>query len=514
MGAGGIIWRTNAETRESVSIRPRTGGNILNYKEYITPEIEKMQLEKGWGAPPPPDAENIDLRNEAGSGAFRWNWSQPLIVSPHNPRTVYAGANHLFKTIDRGETWFLISPDLSKNDPDKTIKESGGLTSDAVPGGGAEYYGTIVTISESPLMPGLIWVGTDDGNVQITQNGGKSWTNVRLRIPDVPADHYVSRVEASHFQEGTAYVSFDGHENADFRPWVFRTRDYGRTWENITADLPSSHPVYVVREDPKNPKLLFAGTEFAVFYSVNGGRSWSELNLNMPTVAVHDLVVHPRDNDLIAGTHGRGIWIMDDITPLQQATEEVLASTAHLFKNRDAVNWYSIRTGGSGGAFYFQGENPRRDAAINYYIGDAASGSVIFEISNAAGNLKRTYTVDAQPGIHRLFWDMRYDPNPEQLREFRDQLGRNLERFLERASGESQAELKRLQGQLDRAGSDLSRLQSIWDRMVELSGFGRYFRRGGPQGTPVKPGEFRITMTVNGIAHTGSITIRPDPLAD
>ncbi len=514
MGAGGIIWRSNAETRESVSIRPQTGGNIMNYEEYITPEIEKMQMEKGWGAPPPPGAENIDLRGGAGSGAFRWNWSQPMIISPHNPHTLYVGANHLFKTVDRGNTWYLISPDLSKNDPYKTIKESGGLTSDSVPGGGAEYYGTIVTISESPLKPGLIWAGTDDGNVQITQNGGKTWSNVRSLIPEVPEDHYVSRVEASHFDPGTAYVSFDGHENADFRPWVFLTRDYGKTWRNITANLPQSHPVYVVREDLKNPQLLFVGTEFAVFFSLNGGRTWSKLNQNLPTVAVHDLVIHPRDNDLIAGTHGLGIWIMDDISPLQQATEDVLSSSAYLFRNRDAVRWFSVRTGGSGGSLYFEGENPPGDAGINYFLGKAAAGDVKFEISDVTGNFKRTYTVDAEPGIHRLFWDMHSDPTPAQVEEFKARLDRNIQRFLERASGTSLEELKQLQGRLKQAGSDLGRLEFIWNRMAELSGFGRFFRRGGPQGTPVDPGDYQIKMTVNGRTYTGGITIRPDPLAD
>ncbi len=189
---GGRIQRENVETRVAAQIRPQKGENIVNYDEYITPEMEQLQLEKGWGPSP-----------GNGSGAFRWNWSSPIVMSPHNPDTIFFGANHLFKTVDQGETWYLISPDLSKNDPYKTIKESGGLTPDHDPGGGAEFHGTIITISESPVKAGVIWVGTDDGNVQVTQNDGEAWMNVRANVPGVPDDLWVSRVEASHFSEGT-----------------------------------------------------------------------------------------------------------------------------------------------------------------------------------------------------------------------------------------------------------------------------------------------------------------------
>ena len=180
-------------------------------------------------------------------------------------------------------------------------------------------------------------------------------------IPGVPEDLWVSRVEASHFEEGTAYLSFDGHRSDNFQPWVFKTIDYGQTWTNISNNIPDGHSVYVIKEDLKNPNLLFVGTEFAVFYSINGGRSWIKLNNNLPTVAIHDLVIHPRDGDLIAGTHGRGIWILDDITPLQQATDEVLAAEARLFESRHAIRWLSIERGSARyrGHFFFQGQNPR-----------------------------------------------------------------------------------------------------------------------------------------------------------
>ena len=505
----GAVWRTNVETREQISVKPLKYDNIINYDEYITPEIEHLQYEKRWG--PTPESRDTDDRY-GGSGAFRWNWSQPIIISPHSPSTVYLGGNHLFKSVDHGENWTIISPDLSKNDPYKTIKESGGLTSDAIPGGGAEYFGTLISISESPVREGLIWVGTDDGNVQITRNGGVNWTNVRDNVAGVPEDLWVSRLEASHFAEGTAYLTFDGHRSANFKPWVFKTIDYGKSWTNISSNLPDDHPVYVIKEDLKNPNLLFVGTEFATFYSVTGGKSWTTLTRNMPTVAIHDLVIHPRDNDLIAGTHGRGIWIMDGITPLQQATEEVLSSDAHLFENRVATRWREVRTGGGGGSLYYQGENPPRDAAIDYYLGASAAGTVQFEITDISGQRKRTYSVDAAAGIGRLLWDMRYDPGSEDCERFAQELYRRIARTQLRATREQVKPLQQLETQLEQAGNEPGRLRDVWDKMNEISGRSRRFRGPGLQGSPAEPGEYRVTMTVNGKTYTSKIAIRSDPL--
>ena len=257
----------------------------------------------------------------------------PILLSAHNPRTVYFGGNHLFKSVDRGNTWMISSPDLSDNDPEKTRRVTGGLTQDVT---GAENHGTIITISESPLDQGTLWTGTDDGNVQVTQDGGMTWLDVTDNV-SMPLNTWISRVEASHFDPGTAYVAGDGHRAADFQPYIFKTTDYGTTWTQITDGIPDGQAVYVVKEDPRNPNLLFAGTEFGMFYTINGGASWNPLQRNLPVVAVHDIVVHPRENDLVIGTHGRGIWIMDDIWMLQQANEEVLASDGHLFDNGTAT---------------------------------------------------------------------------------------------------------------------------------------------------------------------------------
>jgi hypothetical protein len=296
-------------------------------------------------------------------------------------------------------------------------------------------------------------------------------------MPGLPSkDLYVSRVEPSAHARGTAYVSVDGHESAVFKPFIFKTTDYGRTWTNISGNLPEMGPVYVVREDPKNPNLLFAGTEFAVFYSINGGRSWGKLNNNMPTVAVHDLEIHPRDNDLIAGTHGRGIWILDDITPLQQLSEKVTSAEAHLFENRTATQWLRLQPQGTGGTLSFRGENPTRNAVINYYLGSGATGQVRFEISDVTGENKRTLTAPARAGINRLEWPMTYDPSPEQI-----------------------AQAQQAQQAAQQAGRG--------------GGGGRGRGGFGPQGDPAGPGVYRVSMTVNGKTYNTRLTVREDPLA-
>jgi hypothetical protein len=276
--------------------------------------------------------------------------------------------------------------------------------------------------------------------------------------------------------------------------------------------------VYVVREDLKNPNLLFVGTEFGVFYSIDGGKSWASLRRNLPTVAVHDLVIHPRDNDLIAGTHGRGIWIMDDITPLQQATMEVLASDAHLFENRRATKWLTAihrgrgATTGTGGSLFFEGENPSRDAFIHYYLNPSTAGQVLLEVSNITGELKRTYSFAAKPGINRLAWDMRYDPTPEQCDAFNAQLTKNLESNLQTATADQRVLLLQLKDQLQTAGKDPVRLNEIAEKLRSLSGRGGFGRQTGLRGNPVETGDYRIKMTVNGKILTGEIVVREDPL--
>jgi photosystem II stability/assembly factor-like uncharacterized protein len=417
---GGVIRRLDAVYRQmGKSITP-TPTTVVNYADHAPPT-------------PQPAAARGPGSNRLPSPAFRFNWSAALTLSPHDSRTVYLGGNHLFRSADRGDTWAIISPDLSTNDPVKTNPESGGLTRDVT---SAETHATIVTISESPIRPGLIWVGTDDGNVQLTRDGGRSWFNLRDNVPDVPRGTWVSRVVASRFAEGTAYVAFDGHRGDDFRPWIFRTTDLGRTWTNLSGGLPQHEPVYVVTEDVKNPALLFAGTEFAAYVSIDGGRAWTRLMNDLPTVPVHDLVVHPREGDLVAATHGRSVWILDDISPLQQLTDTVLASDLFLFRNRQATIWRGVSRGATRGHMLFAGRNPltiahqppgnspdelENSAAIHYYVRDGQREPIDLEITEAGGTRKFTSKVPATDGINRFYWSLRFDA-PQMTEEQRRQL--------------------------------------------------------------------------------------------
>jgi len=291
---------------------------------------------------------------------------------------------------------------------------------------------SITAFSESWRNPSVLWVGTDDGNVQLTTNGGITWVNVRENIPNVPSGIWVSSLEASHFNAGTCYVTFDGHRSDDLSPWIFKTTDFGQTWTKVTHNIPEGQVIYVIKEDQKNENLLFAGSEFACFTSLNGGDSWVRLMNNMPTVAFHDLVIHPRDGDLVAGTHGRSFWVLDDITPLQQLTDEILASEAHLFKNRPMTIWEDATRGGVRGHMFFAGENPpyipkREDIVraklisgglINYYLKSTSREDVVLEITDIADKFKRHLPASKEAGINRVLWDFRFDPTPEQRKRF------------------------------------------------------------------------------------------------
>ncbi len=410
--------------------------------------------------------------------SFRFNWQTPFIVSPHNGRTIYLGSNHVFKSVDGGATWTSISPDLSNNDPDTTRQDSGGLTLDST---GAETYATVVSLSESPLVPGLLWAGTDDGNVWVTKNDGATWTNVNAAMPDVPAKLWVSDVEASPHAPGTAYVCFDGHRSDDFGTWVFKTTDYGATWADIGQTLPPDHPVHVLTADRRNPQLVFVGTEFGVFVTLDGGVSWRPLMNGMPTVAVHDLVIHPRDNDLVAGTHGRGLYVLDDITALQELTPAVRSADVHLFEQRTATLWVDQSRGGQFGDDTYAGSNPpsvrppgrAMDRAkivntpiVTWYLGQSSSGPVSLTIQSVDGKLSRTLTVPAKAGITRFAWDGRLDPPAEQAPPARP--------------------------------------------APETSAFLASFRP--PPGVAAGPGWYRLVLSADGTRAEGVLQIRQDPL--
>lgn len=468
----GNISRINVETRETTFIKP-TKENIINYDEYVTEEMLKMQEKAGWGKDNP----------------FRFNWSSPIVISPHNSSTVFFGGNFLFKTLDRGESWEIISPDLSTNDPVKIDRKTGGLTPDVT---GAENHCTIVTISESPLKPGIIWAGTDDGNVQLTQDGGKSWINVRPNFKGVPEGIWVSRVEASHFEAGTCYVTFDGHRSDNFAIYVFKTADFGKTWASIKGNLPEGEVAYVIREDHKNKNLLFLGTEFGLFISTDRGKTWDRFMNNLPTVAVHDILIHPLYDDVIIGTHGRGIWICNDITPLQQLGQEIELTSAHLFDQGVATQWANISRGGSRGQFLFQGENPPNGAMIRFHLGADAKEAKL-SVSDWKGEQIIEVELESQPGIHMHLWKFQF--NPPELNEEEKEL---FDRYLKTTEWEERREInEKLRESLEKRGKKYAGIDRREDKLNPI---------------PAGPGVYKVTLTVNGMSMTKPLTVRKDPL--
>lgn len=320
---------------------------------------------------------------------IRYNWSAPLLISPHNPKKIYHGANVLLMSDNMGESWKEISPDLSKNDLSKT--------------GGAEsrVYGTLTSISESPIKSGLIWIGTDDGNIQLTKDGGKSWDLLNENIPDNP-EYWVSRVIASHHNEGTAYISYTGRHQDDKKPFLYMTEDFGKTWNSIASNLPHE-PINVIREDHKNPNLLFVGTDRTVHVSLNKGNFWNEFRNNLPTIPVHDLVIHPRENDLVVGTFGRGFYITD-ISPLQEINSDLLNEDVHLFEIETKVQWI-MPSQKAVADQNFEGENEFHGSIINYYLKEEISEGVkiaIYDGQILINELKGS----GNKGLNSVKWGM------------------------------------------------------------------------------------------------------------
>jgi photosystem II stability/assembly factor-like uncharacterized protein len=360
----------------------------------------------GFGRGGPPNVINATVGDQ-----YRFNWNTPVVLSPHNPSIVWLGGNRLFKSYNRGDTW-VASDDLTKRVDRNTVTLMGvpGNQTQLSKNDGVVSYSTIVSISESPVMPGVVWAGTDDGNLQVSRDGGQTFTEVGKNLAGLPSNHHywISRIDASHFDPGTAYVSVDGHRSDDLKPYVFVTRDYGKTFETLTNNLPQYGNVQVIREDPKNKDLLYVGTEFGLFISLDCGRNWQKFMNNYPTVRTDDILVHPRDNDLIVATHGRSVWIADDITPLQQMTEAVRDADATLFDIRPAIAWLNDqqRNQQVGGQKVFIGENASRGASINYYLKTAASGDVKISIADVTGRVIRTIDGTKSAGINRVMWNL------------------------------------------------------------------------------------------------------------
>ncbi len=352
------------------------------------------------------ETKDIKPFPDAGEKKFRFNWNAPVHVSPTRKGTIYFGSQFLFRSRDHGDSWERISPDLTTNDPVKQKQEeSGGLTVD---NSDAEAHTTIYSICESPKNGNIVWVGTDDGNLQVTPDGGKNWTNVTSNVPGLPPNTWVSTVEASRFNEATAYATFDGHANGDMKTYVYKTTDYGKTWLPLaTPDITGY--AHVVKEDTVNRDLLFVGTEFGLFISVDGGKQWAQFRgRDFPKVAVRDIAVHPRESDLILATHGRGIWIVDDITPLRALTPAVLAMDATFIQSRPAELTIPASEFGFNGNAEYEGRSADENALITYYQKKRhIFGDLKFEIYDSSGKLVSTVPGSKRRGLNRVEWSMR-----------------------------------------------------------------------------------------------------------
>jgi photosystem II stability/assembly factor-like uncharacterized protein len=374
------------------------------------------------------------LNEEGELPSFRWNWNTPIVLSSHDPATIYVASNVLFKSSDRGFTWEQISPDLTKQIDRDTLEIMGQKLSRPTlsRNDGISSYGNFTTISESTLNPDLIYIGTDDGNVQVTRDGGATWIDLTGNFRNLPARTYVSKVVASRFVEGRVYAVFDGHRNNDFDPYAYVSEDFGENWTSIVQGLPGLWSINVIAEHPRNANLLFMGNEIGLYFTIDQGANWNRLKNNLPTVPVDDIVVHPRDNDLVIGTHGRGIWIMDDITPLEELSNTVLASAAHLFSVRQATSYNPyMPQGWTPGTLALP--NPPQGARIRYYLGqDLSEGSAVagsngsndeeaqakLTILDSSGEIVRELQGPGTAGGHEVIWNLRlpapYEPEQTQ----------------------------------------------------------------------------------------------------
>ena len=401
----------------------------------------------------------------------RFQWTAPLLISPHDPNVLYHGGERLFKTTDGGMHWEAISDDLTRNDKSKQQISGGPINKDDT---GTEYYDTIFAVAESPVAKDEIWAGTDDGLVHITRDGGKKWTNVTPK--DLPEWSRISLIEASSRDAGTAYVAVDRHQNDDYRPYIFKTTDFGATWAKLVNGIPDGTFVRAVREDPKKAGLLFAGTESGVYVSFNDGAEWRPLKLNLPTVPVHDLMI--KDDDLVLATHGRAFWILDDIEPLREFTDAIAQSELHLFTPAIATRYHGGGGGGEDGPGGYEAKNPPTGAVIDYFLKAEPKGETTIEILDGAGKV---------------------------VRKFSSKRSNELDEPLEPDSKKPDKELEPKVG--------LNRF--VWDMLDEgarkVPGYYFFEYEVGAKGPMALPGKYQVRLTSDGKTETASFELRLDP---
>lgn len=407
---GGNIGRYTVSTGERMGlVKPAWRPRYLQWEDSVVVQWPDTTRPLAGAERKRVDAFRAAQKKDSLDLDLRWNWNTPFFISKHNPQVLYFGANRVLKSTRMGDDMYPISPDLSYADSAKihvSMQTTGGITTDAT---GAETFATIVSLNESPVRPGILFAGTDDGRLWTTWNDGGSWNEVTKNVVGVPAGTYVSRIEPSHFDSLTFYVTYENHRRDDFTPYVFATTDGGRTFRSIAANLPTGGPdfVYVIREDPKNRDLLFLGTDVGAYVSMNRGQSWQRFMSGLPTVPVMDLQIHPRDGELIAATHGRSFWIAD-INALQQWNAQVAAKPLHLFKPRPALQWGERASHGESVAQkLFEAPSPTFGADILYHVGQAVTGPVKVVIQDALGDTLATLNGPGRAGLNRVTWNFR-----------------------------------------------------------------------------------------------------------
>ena len=413
--------------------------------------------------------------NPSGHGGqdmrYRFQWTAPIAASPHDAKVIYHGAQVIFRTADGGQSWDVISPDLTRNDKSKQAWAGGPITGDNT---GVETYGTVFAIAESPKQKGVIWAGSDDGLVQVTRDGGTNWTNVTGAMSGFPEWGTVSLIEPSPFDAAAAYVVVDAHRLDNMKPYLFKTTDFGRTWIRLDSKLPQEVYLHAVREDPARPGLLYLGTERGVMFSTDGGANWLPLKLNLPTVAVHDLVV--KEDDLVVGTHGRSVWILDDLQPIREFDARTAAKDVHLFPVADAIRW---RLGGSSyGSRTASFVNPPAGASIYYFLKEKPKGELKIEILDAQNRVVRALSsVPREPDYSSE------EDDPEDFKK---------------------AALPADKG-VQRAAWDLN-----WEGAKKIKG-GKIDTGDPSEGPRAVPGAYTVRLTVDGRTQTTGLKVAPDP---
>ena len=418
--------------------------------------------------------EHKSIRPQAARGEppLRWAWDTPLIISPHDPNTILIGANRVFRSPDRGHSWEAISPDLTSGVDRDTLPIMGVAGKDIKISkhDGVSAWPAIVTLAESPKKAGLYYAGADDGTVHVSRDSGKTWVNISGNFPGLPARAAARRIVPSAFDEAVVYATFNNHLTDDYAPYVYASADYGKTWTSLASTLPKEQTVNCLTEDPKNPDVLYLGTEFGLFVTFDKGRNWVAFKSNLPTVPIDEITIHPRENDMLLATHGRSIWILDDITPIQRAAE-AMKTTAYLFDVRPAFQFNpSNDFAGYPGDRRFWGQNPESGAFISYYLKEAPK-DIRISIRDAGGKVVREISADElksvrRAGLNRAYWDLRHQP-------------------VEAPRG----------GRGQGPGGP--------------GGFGG----GGSPGPFVLPGSYQVTLTVDGNeAETHSLRVLGDPL--